>query len=140
MIRVPVELANRVKIKVLGGSHLILCGLFFVILLNNLVGVVPESAKRRAQLFFGLGFALPLWLGFIMSRVFIGCVYISLARMVLKGLPVLGGALLWFVEWRRIIIRWITLRVRLRANISVGVVMVRLLNGVLMVLLFGPRP
>lgn len=98
VLKVPLGLVERVKIKVLGGSHLIICGLFFVILLNNLVGVVPESAKRRAQLFFGLGFALPLWLGFVMSRVFLGWIYVSLARMVLKGLPVLGRALLWFVE------------------------------------------
>lgn len=53
-------LVERTKIKVFGGSHLILCSLFIVILLNNLVGVVPEAAKRRAQLFFGLGFAFPI--------------------------------------------------------------------------------
>lgn len=62
-----------------------------------------------------------------------------MARMVLKGLPVVGRSVLWYVELRRIFIRWITLRVRLRANISVGVLLVGLVSGRLITLVFGPR-
>ena len=82
------------KIGILRGSHLLLRSLFIFILIRNLTGVFPYAVSVRSHLVYRFSFAFPFWLGLVMSRVVIGRIFTSVAKLVLRGLPLLAGGLL----------------------------------------------
>lgn len=75
-------------------------------------------------------------MGLILSRVVLGKLHTSIAKLVFSGIAVFGGMLLCWIEKFRIFLRWITLSVRLVANIRVGQIVSVLLGNLMVVYYF----
>ncbi|MEW8611479.1 MAG: F0F1 ATP synthase subunit A [Candidatus Thiodiazotropha sp.] len=138
LLEVPLKIVRGSKLGLLGGSCLLLRSLFVSMLVSNLVGLFPYTISIRSHLVFSMRFAFPFWSSLIMSRVVFGRVFTSMAKLVMGGLPLLAGGILCWFEVLRIFLRWITLRVRLRANITIGQIMVRLVRGYQAIRYFCP--
>lgn len=97
LLTLALDLVRGSKLAVLGGSHLLMRRLFIIILINNLVGILPYTLRTRSHLVYTIRFALPFWSGLVISRVILGYGVVSIAKLVLRGLPLLvAGFLCWF--------------------------------------------
>ena len=101
--------------------------IFFFIFLNNALGLFPYIFTASTHLVFGLSLGLPLWIGHFMLSYFNQPIFI-LAHLVPKGSPKALQPFIVLIEIIRNIIRPITLRVRLTANIIAGHLLLTLLG------------
>lgn len=111
------------------GVVLIMIGLFFFIMVNNVFGLVSYVFTRTAHFVVTISLALPLWFGIILYG-WINNIIHMFAHLVPRGTP---GVLLVFmviVERIRMLIRPLTLSVRLGANIIAGHLLMVLLGGI----------
>lgn len=110
-------------------------GLFLLLILINLIGLVPYVFRgtRHLAVSFSLGF--PMWLSLIVSGVVFlpGSVVAALLPM---GAPAALNPFLVVIETVRIIARPITLSVRLIANIRAGHIVLTLVGNYLTTSLF----
>ena len=98
---------------------LILLGFFLLILINNSIGLFPFIFTTTAHLATTLAFALIFWL----TTVLVGIVYKTedfIAHLVPSGCPLALSQFIVLIESVRLLIRPITLSVRLAANITAG--------------------
>ena len=103
-------------------------GLFLIIVLNNVAGLLPYCFTASRHLVYTLRLALPLWLGHVVYS-WVKQAGVIWAHMVPLGTP---GPLIMFivlVEILRRTIRPVTLSVRLAANIVAGHLLLVLLRG-----------
>lgn len=118
---------------------LIFMRLFIFILINNFLGLFPYVFTASTHLAFGLSLGLPLWLGYITYSFKVQKEYI-LAHLVPLGTPVALQPFIVLIELISNIIRPLTLRVRLMANIIAGHLLLTLLgilsNGGIFLLFF----
>lgn len=68
-LAVSLTMVRKSTLGALGGSHLLLGRLFLVILMCNVTGIVPYTLRVRSHLVYSVRFALPFWLGLVLSRV-----------------------------------------------------------------------
>lgn len=109
------------------GLTRIIVGLFIMFIIINFLGLLPYSFSYRRHIVFRLAFGLPLWLSLILSRI----VYspkIFIGGLLPSGAPDWLNPFLVIVESIRIIVRPITLSVRLVANIRAGHIVLRLVG------------
>nr|ALQ78690.1 ATP synthase F0 subunit 6 [Potomida littoralis] len=102
-----------------GGFGLGCVGGFWVLILLNFGGMVPGSTSLTSQLSVGLSFALMWWFW----SVFSGCCYdwkSFLGHLLPLGTPVVLCPLMIMIESVSVLIRPVTLAVRLVANITMG--------------------
>lgn len=110
------------------GHNLFFITLFFIIALNNILGLIPYVFTATSHLALTLTLALPLWLRFMIYG-WINHTQHMLAHLVPLGTP---GALIPFIvliETTRNIIRPGTLAVRLAANMIAGHLLLVLLGN-----------
>lgn len=136
LVSLPLGMVKESKMGILGGSHLIIPCLFITLLGVNVVGLLPYSFRVRSHLVFRINFGLSFWLGLIMSRLVLGKLHTSMAKLVFSGIAVVGGMLLCWMEKFRVFLRWITLSVRLVANIRVGQIVSVLLGDLIVIYYF----
>lgn len=110
------------------GITLIITSLFFFILMNNFIGLIPYIFTRSSHLAFSLTLALPLWLRIIIFGWFNNTNSIF-AHLVPNGTPAALMPFIVIIETIRNIIRPGRLAVRLTANIIAGHLLIRLLGN-----------
>jgi ATP synthase subunit 6 len=101
---------------------------FFVFLSYNFLGMLPYISSSTRQLFFNLRLVLPLWAGLCaMSLSFSPVTYLS--HLAPLGSPLFLVPFLVVIETIRIMVRPITLSVRISANIRTGHIILGLVRG-----------
>lgn len=109
-------------------SLVVFIALFFLILFNNLIGLVPYIFTATRHLVVTLRLALPLWMGYFRFGWVINIKWI-LAHLVPQGTPTLLIPFIVLIETVRSLIRPITLSVRLIANIIAGHLLLSLVRN-----------
>nr|YP_010583701.1 ATP synthase F0 subunit 6 [Histioteuthis reversa]UXN83897.1 ATP synthase F0 subunit 6 [Histioteuthis reversa] len=111
----------------LGGFSLLISSLFITIINFNMLGLMPYVFSTTSHLAMTFTLALPLWLSLIMSS-YMNNPYSSLAFMLPLGTPSFLIPFLPIIETLSIMVRPITLAIRLAANISAGHIILTLIG------------
>nr|QXJ42331.1 ATP synthase F0 subunit 6 [Sepiadarium kochi] len=111
----------------LGGFSLMISSLFITIINFNMLGLIPYVFSTTSHLAMTFTLALPLWLSLIMSS-YMNNPYSSLASMLPLGTPTFLIPFLPIIESLSILVRPITLSIRLAANISAGHIILTLVG------------
>jgi len=111
-------------------SKLYLTSLIIFIMLNNFIGLFPFVYRRTTRLWVNRRIALILW-GLILFSGWVFSIKKSVAHLAPAGAPIVLIPFLILIETIRILIRPITLTVRLVANISAGHIILGLISNVL---------
>nr|QXJ42138.1 ATP synthase F0 subunit 6 [Sepiolinae sp. GS-2021] len=114
----------------MGGFTLMISSLFITIINFNMLGLMPYVFSTTSHLAMTFVLALPLWLSLIMSS-YINNPYSSLASMLPLGTPTFLIPFLPVIETLSILVRPITLSIRLAANISAGHIILTLIGDYL---------
>lgn len=117
------ELKNLIK----SSQILIFTRLFIFLLFQNFLGLFPYIFTSSTHLVFGLALGLPLWLGHIIFSYSKQPLFM-LAHLTPLGTPRALQPFIVLIEVIRNIIRPLTLRVRLIANIIAGHLLLTLLG------------
>ena len=112
----------------IGSVGLFLVGFFFFIWANNFAGLLPYVFTRTRHLSITLSLALPLWVGYFLIN-FVKNTRRALAHLVPKGTPSVLVPFMVLIEIVRNLMRPLTLRIRLAANIVAGHLLLRLLRS-----------
>lgn len=111
----------------LGGFSLSLVSLFSLLMVINLLGLVPYIFRLTRHLVISLSLSLPLWWSLILSSV-VNNPSQFLAGLLPGGAPAALAPFLVLVERVRIMVRPLTLCLRLTANIGAGHVVITLMG------------
>lgn len=103
--------------------------LFVSILLNNVVGILPHTFTATTHISFCFRTAWPLWLSLIVYGWVNNTQHI-LAHIVPKGTPSALIVFIVLIERLRVLIRPLTLAIRLTANIIAGHLLLALIGGI----------
>nr|UVW93560.1 ATP synthase F0 subunit 6 [Rivularia auriculata] len=120
----------------LGGFLNLITGLFLFLIFVNLSGLIPYVFSPTSHLVVSFSLGFPLWLSLILSGVShnLSSVVASLLPM---GAPFLLNPFLVIIETVSIMVRSITLSVRLIANMSAGHIVLTLIGNYLMAGVFS---
>nr|YP_010271970.1 ATP synthase F0 subunit 6 [Marphysa victori]UKB88233.1 ATP synthase F0 subunit 6 [Marphysa victori] len=105
----------------------ILCPLFLMIITMNLIGMIPYTLSASSHLLFSVTLALPLWLSLILSG-FTKKPKAATANFLPSGAPAWLAPALILIETISVMVRPITLSVRLAANMSAGHIVLGLMG------------
>nr|YP_514798.1 ATP synthase F0 subunit 6 [Sepia officinalis]BAE80064.1 ATP synthetase subunit 6 [Sepia officinalis] len=111
----------------LGGFTLIISSLFITIINFNLLGLMPYVFSTTSHLAMTFTLALPLWFCLILSS-YMKNTYSSVAFMLPLATPSFLIPFLPIIETLSILVRPITLSIRLAANISAGHIILTLIG------------
>lgn len=114
----------------IGGFINILRALFLFLIFINLIGLIPYVFRTTRHLAVSLSLGLPLWLSLIISAVFFNPTSV-IAGLLPMGAPAPLNPFLVIIETVSILVRPITLSVRLTANISAGHIVLTLIGNYL---------
>ena len=110
-----------------GSAKIFLVGFFILIFVFNFIGLFPYVFTSTRHLSITISLALPMWVGYF-SINFFKNTRSSLAHLVPLGTPLPLVPFIVIIEIVRNLIRPLTLRVRLAANIVAGHLLLRLLR------------
>ena len=116
----------------LGGFSLLVSSLFITIINFNMLGLIPYVFSTTSHLAITFSLALPLWLSLILSS-YSNNPYSRLAFILPLGTPRFLIPFLPIIESLRILVRPITLSIRLAANIRAGHIILTLIGDYLTV-------
>nr|YP_003204802.1 ATP synthase F0 subunit 6 [Monoplex parthenopeus]ACF04883.1 ATP synthase F0 subunit 6 [Monoplex parthenopeus] len=114
----------------MGGFINIIAGLFLFLIFMNLSGLIPYVFSPTSHLAVSLSLGLPLWLSLIISAVFFNPSSV-VAGLLPMGAPAPLNPFLVIIETVSIMVRPITLSVRLTANMSAGHIVLTLIGNYL---------
>jgi len=97
----------------------LISSIFFRLLFANFTGLIPYFFRYRRQVFFVFTLALPVWGFLIVSSLFTNIKRFS-AKFLPEGAPWFLNPFLGIVEFIRVLVRPLTLSIRLVANINAG--------------------
>ena len=112
----------------LGGFMNVITGLFLFLIFLNLSGLIPYVFSPTRHLAVSLSLGLPLWISLLVSGVFFRPSSV-VAGLLPMGAPAPLNPFLVLIETVSIIVRPITLSVRLMANISAGHIVLTLVGN-----------
>ena len=112
----------------LGGFMNVITGLFLFLIFLNLSGLIPYVFSPTRHLAVSLSLGLPLWISLLVSGVFFRPSSV-VAGLLPIGAPAPLNPFLVLIETVSIIVRPITLSVRLMANISAGHIVLTLVGN-----------
>ena len=127
------------------GSLILFLSLIVFIILRNLQGLFSYTFTWSSHLLFSLTLGLPFWFT-ILFIGFFNNLQKNLSHLVPNGTPVVLIRFIVLIETLSILIRPITLSVRLAANITAGHLLLRLIswgssfyfiNIIVQILIFG---
>lgn len=101
---------------------------FIFIAINNFIGLFPYIFTASSHITFCLSLSLSIWLGIIIYRL-INFFNDTMAHLTPMGTPPILMPFIVIIESIRIIIRPITLAIRLTANIIAGHLLLTLLGN-----------
>lgn len=110
------------------GITLMIISLFRLIFFNNFLGIFPYIFTRTRHLSITLRLALPLWISLIIYGWLNNTNHIF-AHLIPQGTPLILIPFIVIIETISNIIRPITLRIRLTANIIAGHLLLTLLGN-----------
>nr|YP_008758078.1 ATP synthase F0 subunit 6 [Arctica islandica]AGC84103.1 ATP synthase F0 subunit 6 [Arctica islandica]AGW53602.1 ATP synthase F0 subunit 6 [Arctica islandica]AGW53614.1 ATP synthase F0 subunit 6 [Arctica islandica] len=116
------------KVKMFSGSAHVFISLFFFLLCMNLGGVFPFSYALTFHFVVTLSFAFPFWLMTLMLHMNINWRLFWVAH-VQEGSSLLATLMIIFAEWVSVMIRPITLAVRMSMNVFVGQLIMKLISS-----------
>nr|QFG38833.1 ATP synthase F0 subunit 6 [Buccinulum pallidum] len=119
----------------MGGFINIITGLFLFLILMNMSGLVPYVFSPTSHLAVSLSLGMPLWLSLIISAVFFNPSSV-VAGLLPMGAPAPLNPFLVIIETVSIMVRPITLSVRLTANMSAGHIVLTLIGNYLTASIF----
>nr|APH08732.1 ATP synthase F0 subunit 6 [Tomopleura sp. JEU-2016] len=119
----------------MGGFMNIISGLFLFLIMMNLCGLIPYVFSATSHLAVSLSLGLPLWLSLIVSAVVFNPSSV-VAGLLPMGAPAPLNPFLVIIETVSILVRPITLSVRLTANMSAGHIVLTLIGNYLTASLF----
>lgn len=117
------------KLKKVGGLYLFVRVLWFFLVVRNIVGLFPYVFSLTSHFFLKLVFSFWFWL----YAVLLNCVGggVKFVRSFVPfGRPLLLSFFLNIIEVVRVLIRLLTLAVRLMVNVTTGHIFLGLLGGV----------
>nr|YP_010983260.1 ATP synthase F0 subunit 6 [Lentigo lentiginosus]WOK01726.1 ATP synthase F0 subunit 6 [Lentigo lentiginosus] len=114
----------------LGGFINVVSGLFLFLIVMNLSGLIPYVFSPTSHLAVSLSLGLPLWLSLIISAIFFNPSSV-VAGLLPMGAPAPLNPFLVVIETVSIMVRPITLSVRLTANMSAGHIVLTLIGNYL---------
>ena len=114
----------------LGRLTLFITSLIIFLLVNNLIGLLPFTYGFTTRLWMARGLAISLW-GVMFLSGWLKNPQIRAAHLAPAGAPLGLAPVLVLIETVRIIIRPLTLTVRLIANISAGHIVLSLVANCL---------
>nr|YP_009169437.1 ATP synthase F0 subunit 6 [Naticarius hebraeus]AKL90634.1 ATP synthase F0 subunit 6 [Naticarius hebraeus] len=114
----------------LGGFLNVVSGLFLFLIFMNLSGLIPYVFSPTSHLAVSLSLGLPLWLSLIISAIFFNPSSV-IAGLLPMGAPAPLNPFLVIIETVSIMVRPITLSVRLTANMSAGHIVLTLIGNYL---------
>nr|AKM70135.1 ATP synthase subunit 6 [Greenidea kuwanai] len=101
--------------------------LFMFILLNNFNSLFPYIFSSSSHMIFSLTMALPFWLFFILISIIKNFKNL-IAHLIPLNTPIYLAPLMTLIETMSIIIRPLSLSIRLTANLIAGHLLMTLLN------------
>ena len=116
----------------LGGFRLIVSALFITIINFNILGLIPYVFRTTRHLAITFSLSLPLWFSLIISS-YSNNPYSRLAFILPIGTPTFLIPFLPIIESLRILVRPITLSIRLAANIRAGHIILTLIGDYLII-------
>nr|AXA45438.1 ATP synthase F0 subunit 6 [Pinguigemmula sp. MNHN IM 2013-18391] len=119
----------------MGGFMNIVTGLFLFLIMMNLSGLIPYVFSPTSHLAVSLSLGLPFWLSLIVSAVIFSPSSV-IAGLLPMGAPAPLNPFLVIIETVSIMVRPITLSVRLTANMSAGHIVLTLIGNYLTASLF----
>lgn len=119
-------LLKNTKLFNINGRNAIFASLFTFLFIVNMQGLLPYTFSLSSHLAIVLPMALPLWLSFLLMRSSYRF-RTFLAHFLPAGSPSLLSPFLCIIELVSIIIRPMTLSVRVVANLSTGHILIGLL-------------
>lgn len=122
----------------LGGFNLLVSSLFITIINFNILGLIPYVFSTTRHLAMTFTLALPLWLCLIISS-YVNNPYSRLAFILPLGTPSFLIPFLPIIETLSIIVRPITLSIRLAANIRAGHIILTLIGDYLTISILSSR-
>nr|YP_009742302.1 ATP synthase F0 subunit 6 [Mammilla mammata]QID90397.1 ATP synthase F0 subunit 6 [Mammilla mammata] len=114
----------------LGGFLNVVSALFVFLIFMNLSGLIPYVFSPTSHLAVSLSLGLPLWLSLIISAIFFNPSSV-VAGLLPMGAPAPLNPFLVIIETVSIMVRPITLSVRLTANMSAGHIVLTLIGNYL---------
>nr|QXT59965.1 ATP synthase membrane subunit 6 [Tuberculatus sp. Calphy41] len=122
------EMLMLYKTKKTKSPSFLFISLFMFIFLNNLMGLFPYIFSSSSHMIFSMTLAMPFWLFFIMLSM-IKNTKNMIAHLIPIGTPMLLAPLMTIIETMSIIIRPLSLSIRLTANMIAGHLLMTLLNS-----------
>nr|AXA45399.1 ATP synthase F0 subunit 6 [Otitoma sp. MNHN IM 2013-9848] len=119
----------------MGGFMNIITALFLFLIVMNLSGLIPYVFSPTSHLAISLSLGLPLWLSLIVSAIIFNPSSV-VAGLLPMGAPAPLNPFLVIIETVSIMVRPITLSVRLTANMSAGHIVLTLIGNYLTASMF----
>lgn len=120
----------RTNARNLRGYMSLVISLFIVLIMSNLSGLVPYVFSTTAHLAVTLRAALPMWIVIVLSSIIFSLKNWS-SHYVRPQSAIGLGWVLAFLELIRVVIRPVTLSVRITANLSAGHIIIGLVGCLL---------
>lgn len=127
MKSVVTELITRRNIKMILGSSSLITAIITTVLTLNLFGLTPYTFRATRHLVINLRLALILWIHILIIRIRFNLSEF-LAHLQPLGAPAMINPFLCLIELVRLLVRPLTLAVRLTANLRTGHILIRLLG------------
>nr|YP_010884210.1 ATP synthase F0 subunit 6 [Pila globosa]WIW42428.1 ATP synthase F0 subunit 6 [Pila globosa] len=120
----------------LGGFLILISSMFLVLIALNLIGLIPYVFSPTSHLAVSLSLGLCMWLCLIISGVMFNPSSV-IASLLPMGAPAALNPFLVLIETVSILVRPITLSVRLTANMSAGHIVLTLIGNYLASAMFS---
>nr|YP_009775676.1 ATP synthase F0 subunit 6 [Dahlica ochrostigma]QJA15902.1 ATP synthase F0 subunit 6 [Dahlica ochrostigma] len=122
------EFKNLMKNDKMKGSTFIFISLFYFILFNNFLGLLPYIFTSTSHLVMTLSMTLPLWLSFMLYG-WLNNTQHMFAHLLPQGTPQMLMSFMIMIETISNFIRPMTLSIRLSANMIAGHLLLTLLGN-----------
>nr|QXT60056.1 ATP synthase membrane subunit 6 [Allaphis sp. 1 YL-2021a] len=122
------EMVMLYKSKNIKSPSFLFISLFMFILMNNFLGLFPYIFSCSSHMIFSLTLAMPFWLFFIILSI-IKNTKNMIIHLIPMNTPIYLAPLMTIIETVSIIIRPMSLSIRLTANMIAGHLMMTLLNS-----------
>nr|YP_011034002.1 ATP synthase F0 subunit 6 [Slavum lentiscoides]WRI20256.1 ATP synthase F0 subunit 6 [Slavum lentiscoides] len=113
--------------NIIKSPSFIFISLFIFILFNNFISLFPYVFSSSSHMIFSLSLALPFWLFFIIMSIIKNTKHM-IAHLIPLNTPIYLAPLMTIIETMSILIRPMSLAIRLTANLIAGHLLMSLLN------------
>nr|QZZ81776.1 ATP synthase F0 subunit 6 [Periphyllus diacerivorus] len=121
------EMLLLYKSKNIKAPSFMFISLFMFILFNNFFSLFPYIFSSSSHMIFSMSLALPFWLFFIILSMYKNTKNM-IAHLIPLNTPIYLAPLMTIIETMSIIIRPLSLSIRLTANLIAGHLLMTLLN------------